>query len=391
MKNSSIVVLLLLCSSLFAQKSDILLRATVALEYGELDSAVFYLQKCEDEIESTQKYYYLGLAHYRKANYENAIKNLSMSNSFKEADFYIAKSYIHLNSISNAIAHLQKYLGSDQKIAKQKIILDPDFESISNNLEWKQLWKQYWYSEKDIILSSIDNKLLLNNEIEALDILNELQKTHGNTPDIYYQKAKVWIKMQSPKNAISELENAISISRNNEYFELLGDIYMDMQKYGKAKEAYYTLLHSDKLSYIMKYALSCIGKEEYSTAIKYLQHYCSYYYKDHRAFYYLAIAFQNDTDNLHALLTINKALALNNGTQEYYTKRAEIYSEVGSLEFAEKDYSAALDLIPNKETYYLRGVCREKRNNSNGACSDFKKALQQGMPEAQYKVNELCK
>lgn len=355
-------------------------------DFNRADSLLHTLAPADSCVKS----YYSGLSFFMNSRYEEAVTQFSKAHSYADADIFKTKSLIRLNQPAQACDALKNYLKKENKKAKHQILLDQDISSISNNRDFVELWKTEWYSELEAELASIELRITLNKDIETLDYLKELEIKYPKTAQIHFYQSLIWTKLKAYKNALEEINKALNINPRVEYFDQLGRIYIADGKYEDAELAYYKTQSSDSISYHIEYAKLCIRNKKYEKAIKILDEYLSVCYKSDEALYYKASSFFMNNENINALLSINKAIAINPYKTEYLILRSDIFYETKNYVFAENDLTQALDIKPMSDIYFKRGEIRELRNNTSGACMDFSTAYKLGRIDAQYKVNKLC-
>lgn len=388
MKNKIFAILLFLVSIMIHAQDNPLLRAQVALDYKEYDSVFFYLADADSD--NKEAVCLQAEAAFMKKEYEQSIQYLSAIGGYKESLLIMARAYAQLNNAEEACKMLDLYLRGKDKVEKHSILLDTLFDPIKESRELSELWKTEYYSPLELTLAAIDMKVKLGKEIEAMDSVYSLSEQYPGESSIYYYKARILYLTDNNKQAADAAETALRIEKKTEYYRLYAEILTALKKYDKAKDVYRKIRNTDSLQYVFPYAVACIRSKDYTEAVNMLKLYTSYYYRNDSAFYYLAAAHFMNGSNTKALLAVNQALKLSSKHDIYFTTRAEIYMETGLAEFAEKDYSMALDIAPTMDNYYSRAMCREKRGNKRGACLDYQKALRSGKIEAQYKINELC-
>ncbi|MBN2634524.1 MAG: hypothetical protein JXR66_13260 [Bacteroidales bacterium] len=74
-----------------------------------------------------------------------------------------------------------------------------------------------------------------------------------------------------------------------------------------------------------------------------------------------------------------------------YFYRGNAKSDSGNDPAAIIDYSLSLEIIPFAPAYYRRGMAKMNLADRRGACADWSKAKELGMPEADTLLNKNCR
>jgi hypothetical protein len=73
------------------------------------------------------------------------------------ASFQLAKTYVRLGDIPNALMYLDMNLKSTNKISEKDIFMDNDFSSLELNEEWKKFWNNSnYFTGYDATLTEAD-------------------------------------------------------------------------------------------------------------------------------------------------------------------------------------------------------------------------------------------
>jgi tetratricopeptide (TPR) repeat protein len=120
--------------------------------------------------------------------------------------------------------------------------------------------------------------------------------------------------------------------------------------------------------------------------------YLKYFPSNDEAIYRKGMIQYENGSYLNAIQSFNEALKLEQGKAEYYFARGKTYASTGTIRYADKDMSMALDLDPlNGEIWYEKGLVSEKLGDLTAACHCYSKAFQYGIFEARDLLDTNCR
>lgn len=383
--NNRIYTLFALCIvyvSTYAQDPTFI-RAQVAYKYGYYDSVLTILSQS-----NSPKYIELkGKAYSAQHNYTKALQSFTSSETNQSA-YEIARVYAIENKVDSSILYLTRYLGKKEKIAYRLIMSDSAFVNMYNTSEWRNIWKQNWYTEQELLLESIDYNFEHKNPQKVIDIVQESGKTSDQIILLqalaYAQLGKKSEALQLYKKIASNESNLLDYRK----FELLNELGEYGESYSWLSKFYSS--HQNEITYELDLAKLLYQMNEYDKALEHIQKYTSYEYKDASAWYFQSIICETQQRYVDALQAIQKAIAIEPGNADYLFARGNIYLDLKQFGFAEIDYNQSLDLNPQLEVYFNRGQARRYQGNIHGACLDYTRSYKLGNKEALYNKNMYC-
>jgi tetratricopeptide (TPR) repeat protein len=110
----------------------------------------------------------------------------------------------------------------------------------------------------------------------------------------------------------------------------------------------------------------------------------------HRHNYAISLAMQGDYEK--AIVQLNHTIDLNSEYPNAWFNRAELFFQLGELEAAEQDYTAAIELAEDAQYYNSRAHCRFLRQAYETAVSDYRRAVQleKKSPEYHADLGDAC-
>jgi len=391
-------LMLLLISVVGFGQSDHYLRGRAYMDIGSYDSALFHLEQAlEQNPGSTDLYYQLGITYFtlkrfpdaRDAFYETEKRRKGMGS------FYLAKSEIKLSHSQQALKYLRIHLSSRYKKSESEILLDEDISTLESMPGWQELWNEKrWYNSRD---KEFQDAMFLKDQgdyLEAINILNNLEKQGYKKSVIQSEKAIIYKELGNMKASRSALKSAVkSDARNLDAIQQLAVLQIADDDAEEAVEGLNKVIRQDPArfeAYLQRgEALSQMG--DLNAALSDMELYLTYFPENDSAFYRKGlIQFQNGK-YLDAIQSFNRSLALNKGEAAYYFARGRTYAATGTTRYAEKDMSMALDLNPlNGEIWYEKAQLADQLGNVESACHCYQKAYQYGIFEAGEVINKRC-
>ena len=395
---SLLVILLILPKSGFGQ-TDHYLAGRAYMEEGLYDSARFHLETALQQNPGTTEFYYqLGICQFALNNYPAA------RDAFYEAEkrskglgsYYLAKSEIKLNHPQQALKYLRIHLQSRYKKSESEILLDEDISTLQGSQGWQQLWNEKrWYSSRD---DEFQNAMYLKsqgNYLEAINQLNQLEKEGYKKSVVLSEKADIYQELGNLKASRSALKEAVeSDVRNLDALQKLAILQTANGNPEDAVEGLDRVIRQDPArfdAYIQRAeARSQTG--DLDGAMSDLKIYLTYFPENDSAFYRQGLIQFEHGKYLGALQSFNRSLALNSGEAAYFFARGRTYAATGTIRYADKDMSMALDLDPaNGEIWFEKGKLNDQLGRVSDACFCYRKAYQYGIYEAGELIDKRCK
>ncbi len=381
-----------------AQEEDSYLTGKVWFDNADYDSAIVYFNmELSEDSPREEAYFYRGISYLMINNTAKSIEDLENSPfQFRaESYFWIAKAYAREGNLPMVLENLEKNLRSRYKVKESRIFLDPDFDKLNTNSEWIKFWKENtFHSGFDQDLAEADYLIKTGDYLEALNLLSgSLKKGYRKGP-IYAKRAELYLLLEDPDLALSDLNRAIeSDGRNPSLYAMRGKILYTQEKYKPAMEDFEMALRyeKDNLEHLTWLAMALQKNGNYEDALEQMNKYLLYHPSDHQAWYRFGRLNMDEGKYLDAIRCFNRALGENESVAQYYQGRGEAYFHTRTWKSANRDLSMALDLDPNNpETYFLKAKVALKLGDKKHACFCFNQAYKYGKNEAFDFLNENC-
>ena len=383
----------------FSQTMDPYLAARACMAQEKYDSALVFLNSAADQDPGdVDVLYHRGLCYFKELNFRKAYEDFLQVEKKKKgmASFYLAKTEVHLKHPEQAVKYLRIPLSSRYKLPEKQILLDEDLASLEKRSDWRALWNEKnWYNQND---RDFQEAVFLSNHgsyLDAINILNYLEKRKFRKTDVHKMKAELFSELGNERASMSEINSAVeSDVRNHAALQMRADKFREAEKYEEALNDYNKLLRLDPASFeaYLSRATSKNETGDLEGALEDVDIYLLYFPERDTAWFVKGQIQYRHKKYLDALQSMNKALDMNKGEPAYYHYRGLIYANrSGTLQYAEKDFSMALDLDPlNGETWMQKGKVASRLGKPETACHDYKKAYQYGIHEARDFIDKHC-
>jgi tetratricopeptide (TPR) repeat protein len=375
------------------------LEGRACMSEERYDLAITHLNEAlKQDPGETEIYYQLGLCQFALKNYPAARESFYETEKRRKAmgSFYLAKCEVKLNHPELALNYLKIHLSSRYKKPESEILLDEDLSTLELLPGWKQLWEEKrWYSSGD---KEFQEAMFLKDQddyLEAINILNKLEKQGYKRTLVLTEKATIYEKLGNEKAAFSALKSAVkSDVRNLDATQQLAIFQVNDGDIEEAIASLNRVIRQDPArfdAYLQRAeALSLSG--DLDKAMEDMNLYLKYFPSNDEAIYRKGMIQYENGSYLNAIQSFNEALKLEQGKAEYYFARGKTYASTGTIRYADKDMSMALDLDPlNGEIWYEKGLVSEKLGDLTAACHCYSKAFQYGIFEARDLLDSNCK
>jgi len=221
----------------------------------------------------------------------------------------------------------------------------------------------YLRAETNYALEQYYSAILDINEIFKID-----NTVNSSTSDYYLTRGKSFLALDDFSNAKADLEKSISYSTTNPFTHYYLAMY-----YLKTKG------YRDALGEIEK-ALSLNSNEPDFHALK----------AEIKITYFQPVIGSDEYKEI--LAEINTAISLDELNFEYYQIRSDFFKKLGEIDKALGDYDAMIRLAPKEENAYTsRGLLKMNKYEYRGAALDFSKSILLN-PEIEnnYRYRGLC-
>ena len=264
--------------------------------------------------------------------------------------------------------------------------------------------------------------------LAAAFIQNTMVLAQVPTSEEFYESAVRLYEQKSYLGAIGQLDLAILDSREQRYFKLRGDCFLETGRYESALADYNYALRkevSDSTMFLNR-AVCKINLEMFDDALMDIHKYLEKHPKSDKAFYYLAALEYLSWNYKGALDYLDIATSINDDMAEAHYLMGAVYGEQGKLDQALEHYGIAYEINPEfhrcmlnaavlklengdaeaaadilealkfeshdfgQELYYYLGEARLALHDKDGACSEWQTAAAIGDSESALNYDVVC-
>jgi tetratricopeptide (TPR) repeat protein len=341
--------------------------------------------------------YYLKRAECRYAlqDYAGALTDLGNIDNQEIRSLLAARCHARTGNVAESLQYLEKHLRSPYKQPENILLLDPAFDGLENNSQWKALWRKEWYDDDERNIAEVNFLIRKEKYLDALELLNQDAEALSSRHELLALRAEAFLGLGNLNNCITDLTAAIG--RNGSipsYYNRRAEVYGRQGKYNKAVEDYTRSLQldPDQLNVYYERAQAYRAMNEPGKAAVDMEFLVRYFPDNEKYLYETGRDHQLNKNYLGALKRYNSLLQISKDSASYFQARGETYLATRIYRYAEKDFSMALDLDPYNSACYLnKGLARFYQGDTQGACTDWSKAYQYGSDEAANLLVKHCK
>ncbi len=396
LKKWTAILLILNLAGAYLGAQDPYLSGIARMEEGDLQGArALFTTVIEIKGANSELLLRLAEIHYSSGAFQQAIEYAKEANRMEseKGNYMLARSFAISGQATPAVQYLEKHLKSGFKRPRHEILLDSAFASIEETADWKELWRQTWYSETENLEFEVVYLRRSANYIAALEKIGEGLSKNPRWDKLYAERGHILLLIGNHQDAIRAFSQAIEISGTAAYYEGRAEAFIQQEKYTEGiKDLERTLkLQPEKLNLYKRLSLLNQSAGNYPEATENILEYLEYFPTCAEAHFYCGDIYFNNGDYLKALDCFNRCLKLDTvGEARYFEARGKTYLKTDTYAYALKDFIMALDLDPyNPRTWYMKGLCRLKLQNKDGARSDLEKAARYGSVEARQLLEEI--
>jgi tetratricopeptide (TPR) repeat protein len=194
----------------------------------------------------------------------------------------------------------------------------------------------------------------------------------------YANRGDSLIQLGRHDDAIRELDKAISIEQNAQFFNLVGNALYSQQKYEPSLNAYSAAIQRDAKTamYYRNRAGSYRQLTRLQDAAKDLLAAIELEPKNDDLFNELGIVFFEARQHELAVQQFAAAIALDSTNATYFRNRADSSRNLSQFDAAIADLAKAIELDPqDAELFAMRGACYSDQGDSDAALADYRKAV----------------
>lgn len=375
---------------------DNLLRAKALTGEGKTTQSIQILSEAINSQKDSRLFLERAEAYLVKGDYSGAISDYNSANiiSGQSGEYGLARVYALKGDAATSMYHLEISMRSPYKRSEKEIMLDPSFRKIENRPEWRQFWKEEWYSLPEMSTSEIEYYASSGNIENATTVLDELRKTYPDDVTVQYAGSLISISAGRYADAVKILTGLLTSDPDSErYLRALARAQTASLNPAGASMTWSKLISLDvpDASLLIQRA-ECFGKTgETDKALEDIDKYLALYPEDKAA---LSMAGKIKTlsgDNIEALRYFSENLRIHPNDPQCYLDRADSYFTAKSWDWAIKDYSMALDLDPgNSDTWLNKGISLLNSGKKEDSCHDFRQSFSLGNKRATDYLSRYC-
>jgi tetratricopeptide (TPR) repeat protein len=394
------ILLMVLFSYEFSYGQDIniyILKAKALRESNKYMEAINLLSGAIDVEKKATLYLERADIYISLGLYDDAIKDLELANSIEPeiANFALARSLSLKGDAASAISFLEKNMKSKFKVREKEVLLEKDFNRISNTPEWKQFIRNDWYTSAETSISEIEYYISLGRTVEAKEILNRLKIGYPEDQKLFYLESLILYVEGNYEKAMAILSPLVEAEPYNvDFLSLSAKTRFAAGNYSGAAKNYQDLMeigYSDA-SLLLKLAECYKEVLDYDKAISYVEIYLSLYPSNTNALDLAGTVERASGDYAMALRYFSRCLDENSDKPNLFNDRADTYFMLKSWELAANDYGMALDLDPgNAQSWLNKGIAHFNLQQTETGCYCLKMALKMGSEKALPLLEKNCK
>ena len=215
---------------------------------------------------------------------------------------------------------------------------------------------------------------------DAEELLVEIEVLSPENEEIYVQRASIYSKKKKHSLAIALLYKALSVSENtSEINNLIGNEYLFIGNFKKAKECYIKCLNENQEDYQSLYnLLYCYEKlKQNNEAIIFLRKFIDSDPYNEIAWHQLGKLYAKSNDFNKAMSAFDFSIISNEVYSSAYIEKGKLLEKVGRNADAIKNYEISAKInSPNASISHRIGLCHLKLGNSTLAMKFFEESIQ---------------
>lgn len=311
-----------------------------------------------------------------------------------EATYCLAKNYLAMNDFPLAIQYLGKHLADKNHYSEKQIRLDPAFSKLDNNRDWIHLWQTEWYTAAEQQTAEYEYLISQGQLDEARVLVNQELTATPNEPHALFLLAKINFLQKDDRQFRQALDRAWQLASDNLLLknEML-QFALEAKYYEKANDIASELIRKDPTNpeYLITRALVRILDGKESLALKEIE-------ATEQAgiapaeLYYQAGRKISSSMPQQAEVYLTRAIETGIMDARFYYTRGIVRISIEKIDLALGDLAMSLDINPDQpDLYFERAQLRLDRGDAEGACHDWKKALEMGNAKAADLLYKYCK
>jgi len=308
--------------------------------------------------------------------------------------YSLARYYAIAGDESAACKYLREHLSSPEHLPERYIKTDNAFRGIEEGLEWIRVWQQEWYTGEERTLEEVRYLIIRNQTEEAAEKLDALLAGISGSPESSFLKGQILWFQGKERVAREQLGQAVMGARNDRH------LLEDMMSFFGIKELkdlelqtvnQLIALDPTNPDYLIRRALLRSDTGGEASADRELRALDDLGINSAELDYQAGIRFAGrDPGKAENLLT----RAIDSGVLDarYYYTRGILRCDQSKVDEGLADLAMSLDINPKQPDLYLkRGEIRHGEGDLEGACYDWRKALEMGSSRAADLLAKYCR
>jgi len=310
-----------------------------------------------------------------------------------EAYYFQALNYLELNNYPLAIQSMSKHLADKNHFSEKDLRLDKAFSKIENDRSWIHLWQTEWYSVTEKQIAECEYLLSQDLPDEAKTLADQLLIDHPDEPRAHFVLAKVYFLQKEGRLFNQSFDHASALAVSRILLDEMLQFAMDNKIYEKANVLASGLIRKDPTNpqYLITRALIRILEAKEAVALRELEMIeragitpAELYYQAGRK---IAVSKPEQAE-----VYLTRAIETGAMDDRYYFYRGVVRSRLEKAELALDDFAMSLDIYPRQpELLIQRAQIRFDAGDTEGACHDWKKALEMGNAKAADLLYKHCR
>ncbi|MCY7349726.1 MAG: tetratricopeptide repeat protein [Cytophagaceae bacterium] len=213
----------------------------------------------------------------------------------------------------------------------------------------------------------------------ALQLLNSLAARNPGSPDIFYQRARLFYENKQYTESLNDINHAIELKESvGNYFQVKAATLKALNRAPEALEAarQVEILEAGTPELYVLLGDLYQQSERYDDALQYLAKALQATPYNGKAYYYRGLVAAKTRDTAQALVLYRRALNLNPGYAPVYQQLSEVFNRLGDYPAAMQYTQAGLQRFPN-DAFLLnqRGLTYQRTLKPDSALLFFRKAV----------------
>lgn len=377
-----IILLCLICASLPNEKcyaqNNLLIMKTY-LKNKESKRAIEFFEKIDKSFINNDLKAELARSYDLENKTRQAIAVFAEINDEQKQKYALelAMCYAKLNKVDSTIYYLRRYLQQKNKKSISEIKSNLAFKTVNKSKLWIDFWKKDWYSQRDLIFNDALYENRIGNYSESIILLEKSIKKSTRKSEVYWLLANNYKALGENKQAIKMIDKAINSDTKNAVFLFTkSQLLSEIGKYKSALKLLNAAIKKDasEIDYHLLKVAIYLQIKKTSEAAQMMDNLLEFTH-NLTVYAFAGRVFYENEDYLTALKYYNKAIENGVNNPKLYIERGDTYAKAKVLEFAEQDYSMALDFFPTDgEIFFKRGKVRKMLKKYEQAETDFQKA-----------------